>query len=195
MTLILSIAALLLGPAIYTAGRQNRTARRVLDGLILLSIAAIIVVHVVPEALQYGGKLALAVILLGLAFPLLLERLFRRATNTAHLFIVVLAAAGLLIHAVVDGVALLPESGTSLAYAIVLHRLPVGMAIWCVVRPNFGTVIAVSVFALVIVATAAGYFAGASILEVAETRTVALLQAFIAGSLIHVVVFRHGHHH
>jgi hypothetical protein len=195
MTLILSIAALLLGPAIYTAGRQNPIARRVLDGLILLSIAAIIVVHVVPEALQHGGKLALVVILLGLAFPMLLERLFRKATDTAHLFIVALAAAGLLIHAVVDGVALLPESGTSLAYAIVLHRLPVGMAIWCIVRPNFGTVIAISVFTLVIVATAAGYFAGASILELAETRTVALLQAFISGSLIHVVVFRHGHHH
>ena len=195
MTLVLSIAALLLGPAIYAAGRQNRMARRVLDGLILVSIAVIIAVHVVPEAIQHGGKLALVVILIGLAFPLLLERLFRRATETAHLFIVALAAAGLLIHAVVDGVALLPENGTSLAYAIVLHRLPVGMAIWCVVRPNFGTVIAVSVFALVIVATAAGYFVGASILELAETRTVALLQAFISGSLIHVVIFRHGHHH
>jgi hypothetical protein len=155
----------------------------------------IIAVHVVPEAIQHGGKLAFVVILIGLAFPLLLERLFRSATDTAHLFIVALAAAGLLIHAVVDGVALLPENGTSLAYAIVLHRLPVGMAIWCVVRPNFGTVTAVSVFALVIGATVAGYFVGASVLELAETRTVALLQAFISGSLIHVVIFRHGHHH
>lgn len=195
MTLILSIAALLLGPAIYTAGRQNRMARRVLDGLILVSIAVIIAVHVVPEAVQHGGKLAFAIILIGLAFPLLLERLFRSATETAHLFVVALAAVGLLIHAVVDGVALLPENGTSLSYAIVLHRLPVGMAIWCVVRPNFGTVAAGSVFALVIGATVAGYFVGASVLELAETRTVALLQAFISGSLIHVVIFRHGHHH
>ncbi len=195
MTLVLSIAALLLGPAIYAAGRQNRMARRILDGLILVSIAVIIAVHVVPEAVQHGGKLAFVIILIGLAFPLLLERLFRSATETAHLFIVALAAAGLLIHAVIDGVALLPENGTSLAYAIVLHRLPVGMAIWCVVRPNFGTVTAVSVFALVIGATVAGYFVGASVLELAETRTVALLQAFISGSLIHVVIFRHGHHH
>jgi len=195
MTLVLSIAALLLGPAIYAAGRQNRMARRILDGLILVSIAVIIAVHVVPEAIQHGGKLAVVIILIGLAFPLLLERLFRSATETAHLFIVALAAAGLLIHAVIDGVALLPENGTSLAYAIVLHRLPVGMAIWCVVRPNFGTVAAVSVFALVIGATVAGYFVGASVLELAETRTVALLQAFISGSLIHVVIFRHGHHH
>jgi len=195
MTLILSITALLLGPVIYTASRENPTARRILDGLILLTIAAIVAVHVVPEALQYGGMLTIVVLLLGLAFPMLLERLFRRAADTAHLFIVLLAASGLLIHAVVDGVALLPESGTGLAYAIVLHRLPVGMAIWCVVRPNFGTAIAISMFALVILATTAGYFLGTSIIELAETRTLAILQAFISGSLVHVIVFRHGHHH
>jgi hypothetical protein len=195
MTLILSIAALLLGPVIYTAGRRNRIAKRVLDALILLAIAAIVAVHVVPEALQHGGAMAVFVILLGLVFPMLLERLFRKATDTAHLFIVALAAAGLLIHAVVDGVALIPENGAALAYAIVLHRLPVGMAIWCVVRPNFGTGVAVGVFAVVIIATAAGYFVGGSIVELAETRTLAMLQAFISGSLIHVVVFRHGHHH
>jgi len=195
MTLILSIAALLLGPVIYTAGRENRTARRILDGLILLTIAAIIAVHVVPEALQHGGILTIVVLLLGLAFPMLLERLFRQAADTAHLFIVALAACGLLIHAVVDGVALLPENGAALAYAIVLHRLPVGMAIWCVVRPNFGSTIAIGIFTLVILATAAGYFVGTSIIELAETRTLAMLQAFISGSLVHVILFRHGHRH
>jgi hypothetical protein len=195
MTLILSIAALLLGPAIYTAGQRNRITRRILDGTILLTIAAIIAVHVVPEALQYGGILAAVVIILGLAFPMMLERLFRRASDTAHLFVVILAAAGLLIHAIIDGVALLPESGAALAYAIVLHRLPVGMAIWCVVRPNFGTATTVGVFVLVILATAIGYFVGESVVEFAETRSLALFQAFIAGSLIHVVIFRHGHHH
>jgi hypothetical protein len=195
MTLILSIAALLLGPAIYTAGRKNPIAKRILDGLILLSIAVIIAIHVIPEALRHGGKLALIVILLGLVFPMLLERLFRKATDSAHLFIVALAAAALLIHAIVDGVALLPDNGSSLAYAVVLHRLPVGMAIWCIVRPNFGTAAALSVFVFVIAATVAGYFVGASILELAEARNIAMLQAFISGSLIHVVIFRHGHHH
>ena len=195
MTLILSIVALLLGPVIYTAGQKNRTARRVLDWLILLTIAAIIAIHVVPEALQHGGKTAVLVLLVGLVFPMLLERLFKKATDTVHLLIVALAAAGLLIHAIVDGIALLPENGTALAYAIVLHRLPIGMVIWCVVRPNFGTAVAVGVFAAIIGATAAGYFVGASIIEFWESRTLALLQAFIAGSLIHVVVFRHGHHH
>lgn len=195
MTLILSIAALLLGPVLYSASKPHTTARRILDGLILVTIGVIIATHVVPEALHYGGVQAAIVIALGLAFPMLLERLFRKATDTAHLFVVGLAGLGLLIHALIDGIALLPESGAPLAYAIVLHRLPVGMAIWCIVRPNFGTAITVTLFILVILATAAGYFIGASIVALAETQLMAMLQAFISGSLIHVVLFRDGHRH
>jgi zinc transporter ZupT len=195
MALILSIAALLLGPLIYAAGRKNKIARRLLDGLILLSIAVIIFVHIIPEALAQGGTIAIAVIILGIAFPMLLERLFRKAADTAHLLIVAIAAVGLLVHAVIDGLALLPGNGVALgggvglAHAIILHRLPVGMAIWWVVRPGLGTPVAVGVFALVIVATATGYLMGDSVVQMAETRTLALFQAFVSGSLIHIVIF------
>ncbi len=189
MTLILSIVSLLLGPLIYAAGRKNKIARRLLDGLIILSIAVIIFVQIIPEALTQGGVTAILIIVLGLAFPMLLERLFRKATDTAHLMIVAIAAIGLFVHAAVDGLALLTGNGVGLAYAIVLHRLPVGMAIWWVVRPGLGTPIAVGVFALVILATTAGYFMGESVVQLAEARTLALFQAFVSGSLIHVVIF------
>ena len=126
---------------------------------------------------------------------MLLERLFRKASDTAHLVIVALAAFGLLTHALVDGVALLPESGTGLAHAIILHRLPVGMALWWAVRPNFGITISIIVFSLVILATAAGYLIGETIMEIADMRTIAMFQAFVAGSLIHVVIFGVRHHH
>ncbi len=195
MTFILSTVALLLGPVIYAAAGEHRISRRLLDALIVLSIGFIIVAHIIPEALQQGGNLAIIVIVLGIAFPMLLERLFKKATDAAHLVIVALAAFGLLTHALVDGVALLPESGENLAYAIILHRLPVGMALWWAVRPNFGTTMAILVFALVILATAAGYLVGETIIEVADMRTIAMFQAFVSGSLIHVVIFGLRHHH
>jgi hypothetical protein len=195
MTFILSTAALLLGPIIYAAAGEHRISRRLLDALIVLSIGFIIVAHIIPAALQEAGNLAIVVILLGIAFPMLLERLFRKASDTAHLVIVALAAFGLLTHALVDGVALLPESGTGLAHAIILHRLPVGMALWWAVRPNFGITVSIIVFALVILATAAGYLIGETIMEIADMRTIAMFQAFVAGSLIHVVIFGVRHHH
>jgi len=196
MNLILSIAALLLGPLIYAAARENRLARRILNALIVITIAVIIALHIVPVAIEHAGVLAVILIVLGVIFPLLLERLFRKATDAAHLVIVAIAAFGLLIHATVDGIALLPQSGTGLAYAIILHRLPVGMALWWAIRPTFGKGVAIAAFTLVALATAAGYFVGDSIIDFAEVRTLAMLQAFVSGSLIHVVAFgvRHKHH-
>ena len=195
MNLILSFAALLLGPLIYAAARKNPLAQRIFDALIVIAIAVIIAVHIIPAAMKHGGTLAITLLALGIIFPMLLERLFKKATDAAHLVIVAIAAIGLLIHAIVDGVALLPQSGTGLAYAIILHRLPVGMALWWAIRPSFGRVIAISAFVLIGLATAAGYFVGESIVAVAEARTLAMLQAFVAGSLIHVVAFGVRHEH
>jgi hypothetical protein len=195
MNFILGTAALLLGPIIYAAAGEHRLSRRLLDALIVLSIGFIIVVHIVPAALEHGGNLAILIIILGLAFPMALERLFREASDTAHLVIVAIAAVGLLTHALIDGVALLPGSGTGLAHAIVLHRLPVGMALWWAIKSNFGIKASIIVFALFILATAAGYLAGESIIEVADMRTIAMFQAFVAGSLIHVLIFGVKHHH
>ncbi len=130
MTLVLSIIALLLGPFIYAASRNNPISRKIFDWLVLATIAAIILLHIIPDALAVGGAWAIAILMLGFAFPVLLERVFRSAVDTAHLVIVAIAAAGLLLHALIDGLALLPESGTGLAYAIIIHRPAVGMAVW-----------------------------------------------------------------
>ncbi len=200
MTFLLSTVALLLGPIIYAAARESRLLRPALNGLILLTIAYIIGVHIIPEAWRHGGKLTLLVIVLGIAFPMILERMFRTATDAAHLVIVGIAAIGLLVHAVVDGIALLPGSGTGLAYAVVLHRLPVGMALWWAVKPSFGQTAALVVFALVVAATASGYFVGESLLALADFHMLAMFQAFVSGSLLHIVLFgvkhdTHQHHH
>jgi hypothetical protein len=196
MTFILSTVALLLGPIIYAAARESTLLRPALNALILLTIAYIIGIHIIPEALRHGGKLAVLVILLGIAFPMLLERLFRKATDAAHLVIVGIAAIGLLVHALIDGIALLPGSGTGLAYAVILHRLPVGMALWWAIKPTFGQTVTLVVFALVILVTASGYFVGESVLAMADIRMLAMLQAFVSGSLIHVVLFgvKHNSH-
>lgn len=189
MTLILSIAALLFGPLIYAAGRTNKIAQRVLDAVIVITIAVIIFAHIIPKAVAHGGLPAALIVVLGIAFPLILERLFRKAAGAAHMVIVAIAGVGLILHAVIDGLALLPEGGTGLAYAIILHRVPVGMALWWVVRPNLGTPVTVAIFLLIALATTAGYWVGDTVVQLAETRTLAFLQAFVSGSLLHVIFF------
>jgi hypothetical protein len=215
LSFLLSSLALLLGPFIYGWGRTKPVAKQILDGIVLVAVAAIVCVNIIPGALDIGGWLALVALVAGLLFPLLFERLFDRSVHSAHAFIVFLAAMGLILHAVVDGVALLPSLGDAesasagrtfgfdlrsildnpLAQGVILHRLPVGMAIWWTVRPNFGAPIALLTFALIIAATGLTYYFGAPVVEMAEGHSLALFKAFVAGSLVHVVAFGISHHH
>ncbi len=213
MAYLLSILALLSGPFIYAWGRRLPTAKQILDGFVLITIAGIVCVYIIPDAIGSGGYLAIVFLLAGLAFPVLLEHAFHHSIPKAHVFIVVLAAAGLMLHAIIDGIALLPEVGdalasqgpqsdltgsmrdSQLAVGVILHRVPVGMAIWWSVRPSFGTGAAVTTFAMLIIATGFAWFFGAPIVELAETRSLAWFQAFVAGSLVHVVAFGVSHRH
>ncbi len=202
MMLFLSGLALLLGPFVYELGRTRPTIRQLLDGLIFITIAGIVCVHIIPAAIASGGLFAIVFLLVGLAFPVVLESRFHDAIPKAHGFIVLLAALGMVVHAAVDGIALVPDpdagsawAGDPLAAGVVLHRVPVGMAIWWSLRPNFGAPVAVAAFAVIIVVTSIAYFAAGPLVELASAPSVAWFQAFVAGSLVHIVAFgvRHGH--
>lgn len=206
MMLLLSIIALAIGPFVYEFGRRRPRVGQFLDGLIFITIAGIVCVHTIPDAIAVGGNAGFVFLLLGLAFPVMLERSFHDAVPQAHGFILILAALGMTVHAALDGVALAPGSAVDssqmvffgsgpLALSVVLHRLPVGMAIWWSLRPAFGKTVALAAFALMIVVTAAAYFLAAPFMEYAEIASVAWFQAFVSGSLVHVVAFGVSHEH
>ncbi len=187
MNFLLSTIALLLGPLVYAIGSRNATARRFLDGIVYLAVAWIIGVHIVPESLSAGGWPALGVLLLGIAFPILLKRVFHVATRTAHVAVMLVAATGLCLHALIDGIALLPSGDDRLAIAVIVHRVPVGMALWWTFRPALGTASAIAAFALIVVATGVAYYLGAPIVAMAESRWLTMFQAFVSGTLIELV--------
>ena len=188
MNFLLSTLALLLGPLVYAVGYRNAVARQVLDGLVFVAIAWIIGVHIIPESLSAGGWIAFGFLLLGIAFPILLKRVFHVASRTANLAVMIVAGLGVCMHALIDGIALLPANGDQLAGAVIVHRIPVGMALWGTFRPALGTKAALIAFALIIIATGFAFYLGASVVAVAENRTLAMFQAFVSGSLIDLVV-------
>ena len=190
MIFVLITAALVAGPFLYALGLRNAKAHKAFDLLIVAAIAWIVGVHIIPEALEMAGYWALALLLLGIAFPYLIGRIFHLASRTAHAALLALAAVALVLHAVIDGIALMPASGGGLAIAVILHRIPVGMAIWWTFRPGIGDIAAIGAFVLVIAATAATYFFGATFIEMAESQLLALFQAFVAGALVNLVVVK-----
>ena len=200
MTFLLSSLVLLLGPFLFVLGQRHAGSRQALDGFVLISIAGIVCLHIVPEAWLVAGVPSLVFLLSGLVFPLLLEKAFSRAVDRAHLVVLSVAASGLALHAVLDGFALLPvgDQGlfdNELALSVIIHRLPVGMAIWWALRPQFGVVVAIAAFLIVIGATGLSYSLGADLVDAAQTRNLAFFQTFVAGSLVHVALFGISHEH
>lgn len=201
MTFLASSIALVLGPFLFLLGERHPGSRQALEGFILVTIGGIVGLHIVPEAWRVVGWVSLILLALGLAFPMLLEALFSAAIVRAHGFVVALAAVGVALHAALDGIALLPLTGeraladNELAVGVILHRLPVGMAVWWVLRPRFGTMAALATLLIVVGATALSYFLGARLIVPGVSVGLAAFQSFVAGSLVHVVLFGIGHGH
>lgn len=108
MNLALSLFALFLGPLLYL-GCQNRVfARSALDGLLFVSIAGIVIVHILPEVYAIAGAMALGFMALGVVVAFSVERVPNIGGKDHYRWIVVLGAIGLALHAAMDGVALIP---------------------------------------------------------------------------------------
>ena len=207
MNLVLSFVALALGPFIYAACRHRPQLRSALDGFIFVTIGGIIAVHILPEAIESGGLIAVLCAAVGITLAISVHRLVDLKRAGPYSWIVLIGALGLLMHAAMDGIALLPldvshemehshddAGGLSeflhhhLAIGIVLHRIPVGMAIWWTLRPHLGSGVAIAAFAMIVASTTLAYWFGDTIIELLESQGVAYFQAFVAGVLLHVLV-------
>jgi uncharacterized membrane protein YraQ (UPF0718 family) len=187
--LALSLAALAAAPLLYQLGRAHRVLLSLLDGFVLAGVSGLVLLHVLPHTLEEAGVGAVVAALAGLLVPYAAERLGRETRG----FTTPLALVGLGLHAMMDGGGLAGaghEGPAPLATAIVLHRLPVGMLIWWLVRPRLGAGGAALILGGVGGATVAGFF-GAAGIEALGPSPLALFEAAVAGMLTHVLV-EHG---
>lgn len=187
--LLISVIALFAGPVLYGLGRNRPVLVAAMDGFLLVAISGLVLVDVIPESVRAGGWLTLAAALLGFLGPALIEGSFHSAAKSAHRIAIIFGLVSLSLHALADGVALASAAG-SLPLAVVLHRIPVGLTIWWLLRPGLGTLGAGSVLLLVALATVTGFGFG-EVMEPGLSGTAAgFLSALVAGSLLHVVFHR-----
>lgn len=218
MNLFLSLVALALGPTLWIVCQKSESVRSFLESFLFVTVAGIVFVHIVPEALEVAGLTAAVFLVLGIVFAFSVERLATLPGSNRYSWVLIVAAIGLAVHAMIDGLALLPESSmhdahgladhdathdyghghsggfeallnNHMALGVILHRIAVSMAIWWTLRPSMGTTAAVAALALIGVATSTAYFVGEPILAVLMSNGIAWFQAFVAGSLLHIIVF------
>jgi uncharacterized protein len=202
--LVASIAALLAGPFVYRAASRARGFVIALHVALIAAIFALVVLEILPECVAEAGWPALAVAALGLLGPVLAERgLVRlRASSGGALSVVVgVAVLALGLHAFADGVALIAghdhghlghgghehEHGFGLFAAVILHRLPEGATIYWLLRSRGERAARLGLLA-VAAATVAGFLFGDAALPALEGAGLALLQAFVGGVLLHVIM-------
>lgn len=194
--LIASLAVLAVGPLSYRIAARAPWALRILDAVVVASVGALVLLHILPETLEKVGWPAFVPLVVGLLGPSLLERTLSRLERGAHHLLVLLVIGGLGLHALTDGVALaLPiheESllGFSLPVAVVLHRIPVSLLIWWLLRPSYGTWAAVAALAVEGLGAVVGYAAAHLLVPHIDSPILSLVQSFVAGSMLHVAVDR-----
>jgi len=194
--LIQSIISFLLGPIVAILGGRVPRMLPVLDGFILVSISGLVVLEVIPHAMDrdHGGigGWALLLALAGLLIPSIFEKSRTRVAHQAHRLALIFGVVAILLHSMVDGLALSisvanDETG-SFGVAVILHRLLEGMALWWLLRKSHGKRMAVAAIFIGILFNVGGWFGGQQLQNMVSSFPTAALMALLGGALLHVVV-------
>ncbi len=199
--LLLSIVSLFIGPMLYLWLRKGGFVARVFDSIIVAVLVILMAFLLIPESWFELGYWSIALIAAGYLLPGLLEKLIKQAAHTLHLISLLLALAGLALHAILDGAALTVSHGGmdgGLSLAIVLHRFGVGLMLWLMVQPVFGRRMAFAVLGFVGLATVGGYLLSETVLGLEGDFATSAVQALVIGMIVHSLVHRshgevHGH--
>lgn len=198
--LVAAVVAPILGPVLYATLHPRARWERVVDGFVYLAVPVLVGLQILP--LVIGERSALPVLLLagGLLVPSAFERASRFLAEHTDRAALAVGLSGLAVHVLLEGAALPSATSGDLAFgvAVVLHRVPVGLVLWWLVCPRWGASRGALAVGALIALTVVGYAAGASLAVLHGPRT-ELYQAFVAGSLLHVVFHQgradHAHDH
>jgi uncharacterized membrane protein YraQ (UPF0718 family) len=196
LVIILSVLALVAGPLLHRLARAGRGALDALDGFVFAIVGGMVLLAFAPRAIATAGTAGLGAVIAGFVALALAERVTDRTLDRA---LWPLAVVALGFHEFIDGLALSSwqaggRSDALLPTAIVLHRIPVGVALWWLVEPALGFRRAALALALVAVAIVAGFVSGAGLAASLSGTAVGVVQGFIAGAFLHALLHRPGAH-
>lgn len=189
-----SFLAMTVGPVLLHLAGGARTLLVGLDAFVLVTLGGLVVVHILPQSMAIAGGSALLATVLGMVGLVVMEQSSERLAHKVWRAALPILLLGLGIHAFLDGVGLAhghhdhAHTVSALPLAVVLHRIPVGLAIWWGVRPRFGIQGALLVMGILVIGTIIGQQYGETLIEILPAEPLALLQAFIGGALLHGVV-------
>lgn len=195
--LLTSLGALGSGPLLARSARTRPQMLAFIDGFVLVTIGGLVLLDIIPHALEHRDVFAAVFMVLGFALPTIAERLFHYGVRRTHTAVLALAIIGLAIHSALDGSAIAQSDADTqnlLGYGVLLHQLPVSLMIWWVLgdRPRVSWLVLAGMAAV----TVLGYMAEPTIFAVLPERAGLWFEGLVGGSLLHVIAHpAHDHEH
>lgn len=198
--LIAALAAPVVGPLLYKVLHDRPRAVELVDGFVYVAVPLLVAWQVLPHAWEERNLLAVAALVAGFLLPAIVEKASHALADRTDNVAMVVGISGLVLHAMLEGVAFLPGPNAvdaPFGLAVALHRIPVSLVVWWLICPRFGSGWAAAGVGSIVLATLAGYVLGAEVLGGMHSGGAELYQAFVSGSLVHVVYHqgRHDHDH
>lgn len=192
-----AVLAPVAGALLYVALHHRKGTIRLLDTAVIVALPLLVAVQVLPQAWSGRTLLPIVAVVCGIGLLVLVERMsstLARYTDDATILFGVL---GIALHALLEGSALTAGASRAFVFAVAFHRLTVGLLIWWLVQPRHGTCAAALGVGVIIGATLAGYVMGGGVAGAVAFVDPRLFEAFVAGTLLHVVFHqgRRDHRH
>lgn len=197
-SLFAALLAPVVGVLLYIWLHNHPRTIHAIDTTVLWILPVLVVAQVLPHVWAEREIAPLGALLLGAGLLYFIEKISRALAKHADDLAIVLGVCSMALHALLEGGALTPATTSApFALAVILHRVAVGLLIWWLLEPRHGVHVAMAGVGAILVATTIGFAAGTEILPDGHTA-IELYQAFIAGSLLHVVLHQgrrdHRHH-
>ena len=173
---------------------------RLVDGFVYVVVPVLVAIQVLPEVIAERAPSLLLFVAAGAFLPTTFELASRSLARHTDDLAIVVTLLGLVLHEVLEGAALAPVGDPvepAFAAAVILHRIPVGLILWWLVRPRHGIPLASAAVGSLVLATLMGGLLATRVSLPAHGGGLHFFEAFVAGTLLHVVFHqgRHDHAH
>ena len=161
--LLYALGAPVIGALLYPALHDQPKLTRFFDRSMYVVVPVLVLIQVFGHQIAHDGWKPISILslvgamALGLLIPISIEHISHGIAKKTEILSIVAGFLGLFLHALLEGVSLNTDQPIT-TLPIAIHRLAVGLMIWWILHPRYGTVIAMAGIAGLLVTTASGFF-------------------------------------
>ncbi len=194
--LLYALSAPVIGALLYSVLHDHPRLTRVFDRSMYVVVPLLVLIQVLGHQITHKGWELVSIasltgtMALGLLMPLAITHISHGIAKKTEALSIIAGFTGLFLHALLEGASLNTDQPIA-TLPIAIHRIAVGLMIWWLLQPRYGTITAMAGIAGLLLATATGFFLSGILAN--EFVGSSYFQAFVAGSLLHVI-FHEGRH-